>query len=203
MTKIYTEQEFLINEIQRFYKENGRLPHICDISIKNGYPDSNRYYNVFDEWNNVWIEAVLSIAEYGKLVLLKRKNIPNMKNIFNEINKKEFNNILPKDTIVIFDKNYKKNTSAGSFQHSAFMNSCDIIILNYKTYREWGKDKMIEVLRHEMVHQYLYLKDKHNWNDDSDVFINECKKRNIILFFNAAKNPEDGERAYQESLKNR
>lgn len=50
MPKIYTD-EFLISELQRFYRENGRVPTKLDMINKNGYPSVGAYTNHFGSLN--------------------------------------------------------------------------------------------------------------------------------------------------------
>ena len=44
-------KEFLISELKRFYKENGRVPTQKDMSPKNGYPNGTLYRQYFDSYN--------------------------------------------------------------------------------------------------------------------------------------------------------
>lgn len=60
MTRKYTKDE-LISELQRFHRENGRVPKIKDIQTKFGYPDFNNYRNHFGSWNNALKAAGLKI----------------------------------------------------------------------------------------------------------------------------------------------
>lgn len=46
----YTD-EFLISELQRFYKENSRVPIYLDMTFKNGYPSGATYQNRFGSFN--------------------------------------------------------------------------------------------------------------------------------------------------------
>lgn len=168
-------KNFLILELQRFYRENSRTPRASDMLVKDGYPSIKVYYKWFVLWNAALQEAGFRVNRFDRILLLQRGGIPNIKFVYDDINKKEFDNKLPKNTIVVFEKQLGKNTAG------TFMNDCNLIMLNYEAYRKYGKDKMIEVLRHEMVHQYLCLKNIDDWECGSDAFINECKKRNVIL----------------------
>jgi len=56
MTKKYND-EFLISELQRFVKENGRVPTTRDMTSKSGYPSHSAYVNHFKVFN-----AALEIA---------------------------------------------------------------------------------------------------------------------------------------------
>lgn len=58
---VYTK-EFLILELQRFYKENNRSPTQKEFKTsKLGYPTITPYYKHFDTWNNALKEAGLKI----------------------------------------------------------------------------------------------------------------------------------------------
>ena len=51
-----THREYLINEIKRFYNENGRIPGNRDMCVYNGYPSYITFINEFGSWNNA-VEA--------------------------------------------------------------------------------------------------------------------------------------------------
>lgn len=51
MSKKYTD-EFLISELQRFHRENGRVPTSRDMTPKSGYPTFGTYQYYFGAWNN-------------------------------------------------------------------------------------------------------------------------------------------------------
>lgn len=56
----YTK-EFLIDELHRFVRENGRVPTARDISPKFGYPSYMTYYDCFESFNNALEIANLKI----------------------------------------------------------------------------------------------------------------------------------------------
>ena len=58
MGKTYTDEE-LISELQRFYKEKGKVPIAHDMTNKNGYPSYYSYMTHFETWNNALIVAEL------------------------------------------------------------------------------------------------------------------------------------------------
>ena len=47
---------YIVNEIQRFYDENNRVPELIDMKIYNGYPSAYEVVNEFGSWNNA-VEA--------------------------------------------------------------------------------------------------------------------------------------------------
>ncbi|RXA21718.1 hypothetical protein EQO05_00210 [Methanosarcina sp. MSH10X1] len=53
----YLTEEFLIKELLRFERENGRLPLPEDMTNQNGYPSSNAYIKFFSSWLNALKEA--------------------------------------------------------------------------------------------------------------------------------------------------
>ena len=56
-------KEFLIEELQRFVRENERNPKMSDMKAKKGYPCYQTYVNYFGSWNNALITAGLKINE--------------------------------------------------------------------------------------------------------------------------------------------
>lgn len=56
--KEYTK-EFLISELHRFVRENGRNPMASDMFPDNGYPSMTPYVNKFGSWNNALKDANL------------------------------------------------------------------------------------------------------------------------------------------------
>lgn len=52
-----TTREFLISEIQRFYKLNGRVPKRRDMVVGDGYPCIADFINEFGSWNNAVKES--------------------------------------------------------------------------------------------------------------------------------------------------
>ena len=65
MPRKYT-REFLILELQRFHKENGRVPTAHDMTNKNGYPSHRTYRNYFGSWNNALETAGFELNRIGK-----------------------------------------------------------------------------------------------------------------------------------------
>jgi len=53
----------LISELQRFYKENNKVPRQIDMQVKFGYPSYGMYVNHFGSWNKALIEAGLKINQ--------------------------------------------------------------------------------------------------------------------------------------------
>lgn len=173
---MYTK-EFLIDELQRFERRNGRIPKAKDMKKSNGYPSVKAYQRCFTLWSIALNEAGLTINVNDIVFSLKINGVSFIKHVYNEINKKEFEGILP-DILVGFVTELPPHT-IGRFKEQPLF-----IMLNYGSYKQYGIDKIIDVLKHEMVHLYLYIKNMPH-HDYSPVFINECKKRNIILHLNA------------------
>ena len=63
MSKKYTK-EFLISELHRFVKENGRIPTKLNMQKKFRYPSMSAYYTHFGSWNNALKEAGLELNQY-------------------------------------------------------------------------------------------------------------------------------------------
>lgn len=59
--------EFLIEELQRFYRENNRVPIACEMSAKQGYPAMCVYQSHFGSWNKGLIAAKLEINTQGHI----------------------------------------------------------------------------------------------------------------------------------------
>lgn len=59
----YTK-EFLISEIQRFYKENGRSPKIKEMKVSNGYPHERIFYKKFGTFNKALEASDLKLNSY-------------------------------------------------------------------------------------------------------------------------------------------
>lgn len=62
MVRKYTE-EFLIDELHRFVRENGKVPVALDMHPKFGYPSYNVYKYYFKTWNNALVVAGLKINQ--------------------------------------------------------------------------------------------------------------------------------------------
>ena len=56
--------EFLISELHRFVKENGRVSTASEMKNKNGYISYQTYVNHFGTWNNALIEAGFELNQY-------------------------------------------------------------------------------------------------------------------------------------------
>jgi len=61
---VYTKK-FLISELQRFVKENGRNPKVKDFIKNKEYPGFYSYIKYFGSWNNALIEAGLEANQYS------------------------------------------------------------------------------------------------------------------------------------------
>lgn len=46
------DKQYLIDEINRFIKENNRFPIMKDMLVKNGYPSINAFIETFGSWQN-------------------------------------------------------------------------------------------------------------------------------------------------------
>lgn len=63
MSKFYTK-EFLISELHRFVKENGKNPTARDMTVENGYLSTYSFYKYFKTFNEALIESGLKINTY-------------------------------------------------------------------------------------------------------------------------------------------
>jgi hypothetical protein len=61
--KKYTE-EFLLDELRRFYRENGRVPKQRDFCSKNGYVSSRTYCEYFGSWNAALEKSRLQLNRF-------------------------------------------------------------------------------------------------------------------------------------------
>ncbi len=59
--KTYSK-DFLIKELQRFYKENNKSPRCVDLKVSNGYPSYYVYSCYFNSFNDALIEAGLNVS---------------------------------------------------------------------------------------------------------------------------------------------
>lgn len=57
---VYSD-EFLLEELQRFFRENGRSPHGIDMNTSNGYPSMGTYVHRFGSVNNAISSAGLIV----------------------------------------------------------------------------------------------------------------------------------------------
>ena len=64
--KFSVNKEFLISELHRFVKENGRNPIFDDMGKKSGFPSPRPYIEMFGTWNNTLLEAGLPFNHYQR-----------------------------------------------------------------------------------------------------------------------------------------
>lgn len=68
MNKQYTNEE-LINELHRFYNENGRIPKYNDFKFDKKFPSVSTYEKHFGTWNSALIESGFEINKiWNKLI---------------------------------------------------------------------------------------------------------------------------------------
>jgi len=65
--EIEQKKQKLIEELQRFYKEEGFVPYSYMMNIKDGYPSAGVYQYYFGSFNNALEIAGLEINKIGKL----------------------------------------------------------------------------------------------------------------------------------------